>query len=362
MWSRCGWVTTTRSRLVRPCRRSHRAAASPSPASTRIRAPGVSSRNASPCPTSIAVTLATLTGRRPSNGWTPVSTTASTVRVAAARARRVPRPPSTHAPAASSPATVAGRVSSTTPPTPAKPLAAASTIRAGQPAAAKTHAPASSDTSETSAPANPSVAATAPAGTATRLAGTDDRPTSPKVVSSNGTTASCAPTVIDSSSASRRGKRRGSRCRTTGARTSTPAVAVADSSSPSDPASRGSTSTSSSTATATACRGSRTTPRIVVPSSSRAIVPARSTLGSKRVTKANQGTTLPTAAQRPHAGARRIEAAASTPPITIATWLPETAVRCVSPVARIASRSASGSSRVSPMTKPTSRPPTRSSR
>jgi hypothetical protein len=49
---------------------------------------------------------------------------------------------------------------------------------------------------------------------------------------------------------------------------------------------------------------------------------------------------------------------ASTPATTRAVWEPDTAVRWVRLVARMAAASRSGSSRVSPITNPTSRPPT----
>jgi hypothetical protein len=205
-------------------------------------------------------------------------------------------------------------------------------------------------------------AATAAAGTATRFAGIDANVTSPKVASSTGTTATCAPTVIAARSATRDGNREGRWARTRGAATSTPAVAVADNTSPSEPASRGSTRTSSSTATARLWRASRGTPRTDAASSTSAIVPARCTLGSNRVTNANHGTTSATASHRPLAPTRSSPSTPSTPPSTIATLLPETAVRWVNPVACIAAWSSAGSSRVSPVTNPTSRPPARSSR
>ena len=70
----------------------------------------------------------------------------------------------------------------------------------------------------------------------------------------------------------------------------------------------------------------------------------------------------PTAARRSRGPARVAAATSRTPPATIATFDPDTAVRCVSPVACMASRSACGSSRVSPVTNPTRSPPVRSSR
>jgi hypothetical protein len=211
-------------------------------------------------------------------------------------------------------------------------------------------------------PTKANTAASAAAGTASRLAGTDAKVSSPKLASSTGTTASWAPIVIAASSAARRGSHDGRCARTRGAATSTPAVAVADSNSPREPASSGSTRTSRSTAPASACRGSRGTPRTDVASNSNVIVPARCTLGSNRVTNANQGTTSPTATHRTRVPTRATARSPSTPPTTIATLLPDTAVRCDNPVTCIASRSAAGNSRVSPVTNPTRSPPVRSSR
>ena len=244
-------MTTTRSRRRTPLRRSHRAAVSPSPASMRILVPGVSTRNASPCPTSIAVT-AKLRG-----GSTPVSSGAREIRVAntvASAARRASRPrPATIAtdPAVTA-TTDAGRATSTTPPTSANAWATPSTRRAPGPASPNSTAPASGATSASAVPVNASTAATAAAGTASRFAGTEARDTSPKVANSTGTTAIWAPRVIEAISPARRGRRVGSWRRIIGARTRTPAVAVADSSRPSDPARRGSTARSRRTATARA--------------------------------------------------------------------------------------------------------------
>jgi hypothetical protein len=222
---------------------------------------------------------------RPTMPGTEAATTPRTVMVASTPAVRVRGRAPSQAHPDSSAATPSGRAVSTTPPTSARPCATASTTRAGPPASSKTALAASTCRRATTAPTKPSPAAAAPAGTASRFAGTDASPTSPKVLSSSGTTATCAPRVMASRSATRRGNQRipVRRSRTCGATTSTPAVATADSSSPSDPASSGSIRTSSSTAPDNACRASRGTPRAKVSTTSSAIVPARSTLGSNRV-------------------------------------------------------------------------------
>ena len=301
-------------------------------------------------------------GSRPRTWGTPATATSATQVTSATRAARVRGASSSHTQPASSAANVTGRARSARPPIPPNPCATASTIRAGGPASASTAAPRGGTARASVLPTNAMAAATAAAGTATRFAGIDANVTSPKVASSTGTTATCAPIVIAARSASRGGSRCGRWARTRGAATSTPAVAVAESTSPSDPANRGSRSTNSRTATASPWRASRGTPRIEAARSTRAIVPARCTLGSNRVTNANHGTTSATATHRPRAPTRASPSRPSTPPSTIATLLPDTAVRCVNPVACIASWSAAGNNRVSPVTNPTSRPPARSSR
>lgn len=187
------------------------------------------------------------------------------------------------------------------------------------------------------------------------LAGIEASGTSPTVHSSSGATASCAPTVTASRSPIRPGTHPRRR-RTSGARTSTPAVAPADRSMPRDPAMPGSSSTSASTATARAWRGSPTTPRTPASSTTAAIAEARSTLGSQRVRTANQTRPAARTTRRTRWPARNAAVTTSSPATTRATFDPLTATRCVSPVSRIASSTSCGSRDVSPVTRPDASP------
>jgi hypothetical protein len=360
MWSRCPWVITSRSRSTCPWRANHLAAASSSPVSTRIRAPGVRSRKASPWPTSMAVTVKVRVGTtRPVTGGSAATTHAPAATAAVHRELLVPGRVTTQTEARTSATAVVGAATDAVPPQPAVAWATARMPRAGTPASPKRTAPADGWTVATTVAGNAIAAVTTANGTATRLAGTLASGTSPKVPSSRGTTATCAPTVTASTSATRRG-RRPRRSRTRGAITSTPAAAVADSSSPTEPASSGSTRTSNNTAHARAWRPSRRTPRLAASSTTPATVPARRTDGWNRVRYANQHTTTATATRRVRAPARATPQTPSTPATTVATCIPDTAVRWVVDVASIAARSASCSSRVSPVTRPTSSPPARS--
>jgi trimeric autotransporter adhesin len=300
-------------------------------------------------------------GSRPSAAGVPATTTAATVTAAVARrshgalaGRRSHSAPSSRA------TTRAGREVVATNPTSANRCADHSTTRAGRPASMNSTSPNGGATTATVAATNAAPTATTAAGTATRLAGTLARGTSPNETSSSGRTASWAPTVTDSRSATR-GGRRWQRARTTGARTTTPAAAVADSSRPSEFASSGSTSTSSRTAPARTWRASRGTPRTPASSATAPTVPARRTEGWNRVRNAKASNPTSSTHRRPAAPSRSGTASARRPATSTATCVPDTAVRWVSPDRRIASRSSSGWSRVSPVTKPTSSPPTRSS-
>ncbi len=88
------------------------------------------------------------------------------------------------------------------------------------------------------------------------------------------------------------------------------------------------------------------------------MAPARSTEGSKRVRNANHARVVASTTRRSGAGRRSTRHVPSTPAVTSATWVPDTAVRWVREVACIAARSTSGSSRVSPVARPASSPPT----
>jgi hypothetical protein len=233
--------------------------------------------------------------------------------------------------------------------------AAASTTRSAGSASRRTHDAAVTSTAATRVPTAPIIRASVAAGTATRLAGTDVSGTWPNVTSSTGAVATCAPIDTATSDATGRGRRR-SRVATRGARTRIPAVADADRASPSDPASAGSTARSTRTATDSACTAWRPVPRASAISTAPAIVAARSTDGAARVSTTNHAMVSAARSRRPRAPTPRPRHTSQTPPATSATFVPDTATRCVRPTSRMRSCVARSSRRVSPITRPTARP------
>lgn len=269
-----------------------------------------------------------------------------------ARRRRSATSQATPAAAAS---TVAGRWSDITDDQVRRCSAAHSTTATAGRVATKIGTAAPGWTAATAAPTMATALAAAAAGTASMLAGIEASGTSPTVHSSSGATASWAPTVTASRSPMRPGGHV-SRRRTSGARTSTPAVAPAESSIPREPAIPGSSSTSVSTATASACRGSPTTPRTPDSSTTAAMAEARRTLGSQRVSTANQTRPVASTTRRARGPARHAAVTTSSPAATSATFEPLTATRWVRPVSRMASSTSCGSSDVSPVTSPDASP------
>lgn len=175
-WSWWPCETTRRSTLCTPLAASHRAAVPSEPASTSTAAPGVCSSTASPCPTSIAVTVRPRgTARGTSRGTsetTPTRTAAATVAVAATRAPREPRRVSSHTTRTAPRRRAAGRCQPSSPPTPRRPVATVPTRDRAGPASHRTAPPAGTLTTARSAPTTATAEATAAAGTARRLAGT----------------------------------------------------------------------------------------------------------------------------------------------------------------------------------------------
>ena len=355
VWSSSPCVRTRRSIRAGPLLRSQAAARSSRPVSTRTDDVAVVSRNASPCPTSIAVRTNAPLGAR--TGTAPASQQTTTT----AAAIRRPLPwTSSHAEAARTPTRTVGSSQPTTGPHHCRRRAAPRTTpRAGPANRSNTAARAGSGTTTTAAAVQNSDA-TAAAGTATRLAGRVDSATSPPLVSSTGSTATCAPIVTASRSSSRPERTTRSngtnRSRTRGATTSTPSVAAADSNSPSRRASSGSSSTRTRTAPASACSGWTRRPRAPATRTIEAIALARRTEGSARVSTAKSASTTTAVRRRPRAPSPTTPAASHAPLTTIATLDPDTAVRWVSPVARIASSSSDGSRLVSPVTRPVASP------
>ncbi len=130
----------------------------------------------------------------------------------------------------------------------------------------------------------------------------------------------------------------------------TPAVAPTDSQNPTDHDNNGSTTSNPVTASARIRTGDRSRPVMNAVADSPAITPARRIDGSKRVITTNQAITDTVTAHR-SAGRNRTSSgphAAS----TNATFCPDTAVKCDSPLARNRAVMSSGCSRSSPITSP----------
>ena len=355
-WSASWWVCTTRSSRRMPRRRSHPATWSSSrPPSTSIRTPSCSTRTASPCPTSIAVITSDVGARGSTNGTQPANATAVTA-TPTVSGRLRGRHHATAASGASSNVTGLARLTAgTTCPT----SAAHSTIRRGRLATTR-NGPAAVGVHVATRPPSPtSAVATAAAGTATRLAGTDPNGTSSNARSRSGTTASCAATVTAANAATPGGThgRRNRTCAVSGSdHARIPAVAPTDSNRPNDVARSGSASTSTATATPRTCHGRATTPRNSATPTSRAIATARRTDGSARVRTRNHASDSATTSARTRRHSRRRAATTTTAPTTTATFDPDTATRWVRPEAVMSRRVSSGRSDVSPVTSPTARP------
>lgn len=196
------------------------------------------------------------------------------------------------------------------------------------------------------------------AGTASRLAGTATRLTVPEMPATTGPQASCAAAGTASASARPGGTpRRRSPSRQRGASNNRPPVASTESAKPGSPASSGSTRTSTVTAAANAGSAARGRPAASAASPIAPIVAARTTLGDGRTRMTKPTSATPHSPAASHGPARAHRASSNTAPTTIATLLPETALRCVIPVARKSSSTAGGNRLVSPTTRPGSSPP-----
>lgn len=358
VWSVSACVRTSRSSDEDPSLRSQAAARPSRPVSTSTEVVVVDSRNASPCPTSMAVS----TKGPPTDGGvgSTHTTQQAAATTAAGREPLVPRRPTAHTIAARTPTRSTGSPTPTSGPHHCSRRAASRTTwSAGRANRRHRSASVGAGTASTAAVVHSTEAAAA-AGTATRFAGTVDRATAPPLTSRIGMTATCAPSVTASRSSRRRDRTTrtsGSRrTRTRGATSSTPTVAPADSSSPSRRASSGSSRTRTRTAPARLCSAGTRRPRAAASRTRSAIALARSTDGSARVRSAKRQITATAVRRRPRAPSPATPASIQAPATTNATLEPETAVRWVRPVARIASSSAAGRRLVSPVTRPVARP------
>ena len=307
-------------------RRCRRAASASGPPSTSSRAAGgASTSNASPCPTSRAVSVRTAGARAaPPSGQRPTARTATSA-AAADRGARRPRSTTVVSPIA----TGVRRCSTRNCGPPAKASPAHRTTASAGVANHATTPPAAVEACATRAIATPTADAAAAAGTATRFAGRDANGTAPWEWSSTGATPSWAPMLAARSTRSGRGP--GRRGASAGPTTSTPAVASTDRLNPSCPATSGSARSSSTTAIARTWRASRPRPVMPARSTSAAITPARSTDGSARTSRANQARAAMPVQRRARAPMPASCASARTPASTSATLEPDTATRCDRP-------------------------------
>ncbi len=172
---------------------------------------------------------------------------------------------------------------------------------------------------------------TSPAtGTATRLATVPTADNRPNTTRLGSATPIWAPTVIATGRAS--GPRRASRGSSNGPIAVTPNVAPTDSQKPTDQVSSGSSRTRAMTASASSRTGWRWRPSRKAVALKPAIVAARRTDGSARVSTTNQPINVNVASHRGTGRARRSSGPAAA--ITNATFWPETAVKCARPLAR----------------------------
>ena len=186
------------------------------------------------------------------------------------------------------------------------------------------------------------------AGTARRLAGSEATGSPPKTGISTGATPTWAASVTPSASASGRGPGR----RSTSGRASRriPVVAPTESRKPTERTRSGSTRTSPATARARMRPRPALRPRPDAVAAIAAMVTARSTDGSNRVTSAKKASSVSVTAHRGPSLSRR-----SSGPLRTsrnATFWPDTASRCVRPAPRKSSATSGGWARSSPITMP----------
>ena len=213
------------------------------------------------------------------------------------------------------------------------------------------------DTGATAAVMTPSTVAGATAGSARRLAGIEAKLTCPEIEAINGAQARVAAVGTARASASQPGTRRAMRARNRGANTSSEPVAATDSAKPTLRDNVGSTKIRHSTAAHNAGSARRRRPVARASTATRPIAAARRTLACGRATITNPtivSAPVSACARRPTPAHRATTSAA---PKTMATFAPDTATMCVSPVVRKSVTRSGDNPDVSPSTRPGSNPP-----
>lgn len=135
------------------------------------------------------------------------------------------------------------------------------------------------------------------------------------------------------------------------------AVATTERTKPSSRDSHGSTSSRTTTVAASAAGARAGRPASSPTSPTVPVTAARSTLGCGPTRSSNPAPAASTAPARAARGSRHEAATPATSAPMIAKCEPETAIRCVSPAARIASARSSGTRELSPSAMPTRSPP-----
>ena len=189
------------------------------------------------------------------------------------------------------------------------------------------------------------------AGAAARFASTETWLTSPSVNASTGTVAICATSATAIARTNGAGSlatpgMRSSRCVMGAAASTSPAVAATDSANPMDTERSGSATMSTITPASSAGNACPRRPTTTASSPTMPVTSARSTDGSVPTTATNAASVTAATTTRPFGGAQANSHTAA--PTIIATFAPDTAVRCASPEAVIMSWSAVPNPRSSP--------------
>jgi hypothetical protein len=264
-------------------------------------------------------------------------------------------------------------VSSTAPPVPAGHRAAASGIaaarsptstsqRTAQPASQTSPSATGGQATPTSAAASPRTVAGATAGAASRLAGRETRLTVPDSPAISGAVAMPAAALTASASAIHCGHPRQRSPRDhPGASRTMAAVASTERANPASRASPGSTRSRTQTVAASAGTAARERPVASAMSATAPIAAARSTLALGPARTTNPSSARPATPAWARRSSARRRKGHSTPATTMATFAPDTAVRCDKPARRNCSTSTGSMPLVSPTTRPGSSPAARSS-
>ena len=363
-WSASRWERSTSGRASTPSRSRQRSTAPTSgPVSTSTPLPGpAGSTSASPCPTSQA-TATVSDGGHPRTTWRsgqPSTTRPTSAASASNRSRGNRQRPQT--------ATRTRTASRTAPPVPAgQPAAASGTAaarsdtstsqRTGQPATHTSPSATGGTNAPTTTATRPRTVAGATAGAASRFAGSDTTLTVPDRPATIGAVASPAAALTASASATTDGQPRSrSRRDQPGASRTMAAVAVTDSAKPGSRASPGSWSRSRQTPALRAGTAARGRPDASASSVTAPMAAARRTLALGPARTTNPPSTSPATTACTLRSTTRRRSGHRTPVITIATFAPDTAVRCVRPARRKSSSSTGSMARVSPTTSPGSSP------